>query len=134
MDKLISQLKALVASSDSRWTLDEHGSEIIVNADGRRQSITFERRDELYVLTSVVLSATEVTSNVRRWRELARLAWQRNAEQELVTFGFDKKERLIGQIQHPERYLDREEVEVYIEALARECDRFEYLLSGQDQF
>jgi hypothetical protein len=29
---------------------------------------------------------------------------------------------------------DLEELELYITALTRECDRFEYLLAGKDKF
>ncbi len=68
------------------------------------------------------------------WNELARLAWQRNAESDLVTFGFDNRNRLVGQIRHPAELLDLKELDLFIWALARECDRFEYQLSGKDLF
>jgi hypothetical protein len=41
---------------------------------------------------------------------------------------------LVGLIRHPVEYLDPEELEHYIVTLTRECDRFEYLLAGQDRF
>jgi hypothetical protein len=37
-------------------------------------------------------------------------------------------------IRHPAEHLDPEELELYITALTRECDRFEYLLAGKDKF
>jgi len=62
------------------------------------------------------------------------MAWQRNADHELVTLELDKHDRLVGLIRHPAEYLDPEELEHYIITLTRECDRFEYLLVGQDRF
>ena len=62
------------------------------------------------------------------------MAWQRNADHELVTFAFDKYDRLIGHIRHPADYLDLEELELYLFNLAFECDRFEFIISGGDRF
>ena len=90
--------------------------------------------DDLYVFTSVVLGTRNVTKSIRHWRRLALLVWERNARHQLVTFGFDRKDRLIGQIQHQAEFLDPEELELYVNTLARECDRFEYLLTGKDAF
>jgi len=89
---------------------------------------------EVTARTSVIVGATRVTKSVKRCRELARLAWRRNAEHEVVTFAFDRRDRLVGQIRHPAEHLDSEELELYVTTLARECDRFEYLLSGSDAF
>ena len=65
---------------------------------------------------------------------MAKLAWRRNAEHQIVTFAFDQKDRLVGRIRHPAEHLDYEELKVYVLSLARECDRFEYLVSGADEF
>jgi hypothetical protein len=62
------------------------------------------------------------------------MAWDRNANHEIVNFAFDKMNRLIGVIRHPAEHLDPEELELYITALTFECDRFEYLISGKDRF
>jgi len=51
---------------------------------------------------------------------------------DLVTFAFDDKNNLIGVIEQPALTLDHEELNLYIETLARECDRFEYILTGDD--
>ena len=86
------------------------------------------------MMTSIILSRARVTRRVKAWRELAKLVWCRNAERQLVKFAFDKQDRLVGQIRHLAKYLDYPELEIYVQALARECDRFEYLLSGSDEF
>lgn len=73
-----------------------------------------------------------VTTNDRRWCELELLAWRKNALSELVGFGFDGDDNLIGIIEQPKVSLDPEELVTYVEAVARECDRLEYALTGQD--
>ena len=52
---------------------------------------------------------------------------------ELVTFAFDQNDRLVGVVEVPAGTLQDEELRVYIEALAKECDRFEYALKGWDR-
>ena len=78
------------------------------------------------------LPASDVTRNKDHWRRIAYRTWRRNASKPLVTFAFDDDDRLIGQIEVPAATLDHEELDLYIETLARECDRFEYVLTGAD--
>ncbi len=59
-------------------------------------------------------------------RGLAYRIWRKNAEKELVTFAFEKRNCLVGVIEQPIATLDREDLRLYIESLAQECDRFEY--------
>ena len=66
--------------------------------------------------------------------DLALRAWCRNAETELVNFALDPKDRLVGEIRHPVGHLDGGELMVYLQALATEGDRFEYVLSGRDEY
>ena len=75
---------------------------------------------------SSVLPPKQVTTSDRAWRDLAYRAWRRNAAKELVTFSFDEQDSLIGVIEVPAATLDREELQLYVETLAKECDRFEY--------
>ena len=122
-------------ADESGWEFDGKRLEMPVGAGGRRHRINLARkRNGDYVLTCVVLGSATVTDSKAKWRELARLAWRRNAEQELVTFAFDDSHRLVGQVRHPADHLDFEEFELYVRTLARECDRFEYLLTGQDVY
>jgi len=51
---------------------------------------------------------------------------------DLVSFAFDDKNNLVGIIKQPALTLDHDELKLYIETLARECDRFEYILTGKD--
>jgi len=88
-------------------------------------------KGEFYLFVCVVMGSTAARKNNLRRNDLALMAWQRNADHELVTFAFDKHDRLVGLIRHPAEHLDPEELELYITTLTRECDRFEYLIAGK---
>ena len=134
MNKLVRQVTRLSKEIDCQFDKTKQKIVLSVAAGQRSQKISITKQDRDYCLTSVILGTKQVTSRAKRWRELAKLAWHRNAEHQLVTFAFDKQERLVGQIRHPAEHLDYEELKVYVRALARECDRFEYLLSGDDEY
>ena len=51
----------------------------------------------------------------------------------MVTFTLDKRDRLIGYIEQLIHTTDPEELTFYIELLARECDQFEHVLTGEDR-
>jgi len=132
IDRLVDQL--LRQRSERDWSFDPDRAILRIGEARRHQDIRLKREGDDYVLTSVVLPTATAKKTNRDRRQLARLAWERNADQEIVTFGFDHRHRFVGQIRHPAAQLDPEELDVYIESLARECDRFEYLLSGMDAY
>lgn len=132
MRRLIKLVDSIIAKQGDAWK--QRPGAVDVRLGARQQTIHLDLDGTDYVFTSVVLGTAAVTKNARRWRRLALLAWQRNTEHQLVTFAFDKRDRLVGQIRHPAEYVDLEELELYISTLARECDRFEYLLTGRDDF
>ena len=57
---------------------------------------------------------------------------EKNDMKDLVSFAFDDKNNLVGIIKQPALTLDHDELKLYIETFARECDRFEYILTGED--
>ncbi len=99
---------------------------------------TYNRKQNVYVkkfgkylhFVSVVLDK----EGVRKKGEIAMIqeAWERNNSIDLVEFMLDEKGRLIGRIEQLYEFLDYEEFEFYILTLARECDRYEYVLIGED--
>lgn len=103
----------------------------IVFPNGRRQRIAVERQREHYVLTSVVLKSRQV-EEIGQAEVLTRL-WQRNREMNVVAFSLDKRGQLVGRIEQLAETVDCEELTLYLELLARECDQFEYVLTGQDR-
>ena len=115
-----------------QWTRDGDIIRVTLHEGGRSQAIRVSRDEDRYVFRSVVLSASDVTRNDDHWRRIAYRAWRRNASKPLITFAFDDNDRLIGLIEVPAATLDHEELDLYIETLARECDRFEYALTGAD--
>jgi hypothetical protein len=130
-EALAAAIDAAIAERDLRWT--RRGAEIDVELySGRHQRVMLGTYDDLYTFRSVAARASLVTANDRRWRELALLAWRKNALSELVGFGFDDDHNLIGIIEQPRATLDPEELVTYVQAVARECDRLEYALTGQD--
>jgi hypothetical protein len=109
--------------------LDIKGVEVIFR-NGRSQMITIESQNERYILTSMVLKQNQV-KKIGRPQVLARL-WSRNRETDVVIYSLDKKGQLVGQIEQLKETIDPEELVFYLEVLARECDQFEYALTGED--
>ena len=133
MEKIKRMLNRATSAKEYPW--DVKGNRVIVTLghELRRQTVSISRDGDDYVFKSVVLDWPEVTRTHKQWRESARKTWLLNADHELVSFCFDNSDRMIGQIRHPAKYLDLEEMALYIQVLARECDRMEYLLSGKDE-
>ncbi len=133
MESLIARIDELIASDSVPWHRDGNAVRVELEKGSRAQVVRFARNHDRYVFRSTVLSSKQVTTTSdRAWRDLAYRAWRRNAAKELVTFSFDEKDALIGVIEVSAATLDREELQIYVETLAKECDRFEYALTGQD--
>lgn len=63
-----------------------------------------------------------------------RRAWELNRRDSLVGFRFDHRERLVGEYLVPIAGLTPDELALCVRAVAAECDRYEYLLTGKDVF
>lgn len=61
------------------------------------------------------------------------LAWKRNRVSDLVGLKVDRRGRLIGEAWVPTAGLDADEWALWVLAVARTCDRIEYLLTGRDE-
>jgi hypothetical protein len=134
MDRLLKMMRKLAKKHKENWVLKKQYVDIKLVRRGRHQRVYMSLEDGFYSFYSVVMGSTAVKKNYQRWNELTVMAWERNSNHELVTFAFDKYDRLIGHIRHPAEYLDIEELELYISNLSFECDRFEFLISGEDRF
>ena len=134
MKRIATMIESVASDLDCVIKHHQHHTQLTMGIGTRRQSVEIRIVDDDYELTSVVLPTSIVTAKQDKWRALARLAWQRNANTDVVTFTFDKRDRLVGRVRHPAATLDLEELSLYVRSLVRECDRFEYLLSGLDQF
>ena len=129
-----AMLERIAESHDRDWTVGPDRV-VVSTANGKRsQEIRFALQGDHVVLTSIVLGSAAVTRTPARWRALAVRAWERNAESNLVTFSFDRRNRLVARVRHLAAHLDPAELELYVCVLAAESDRFEYVLSGGDRF
>lgn len=129
-DQLLGQV--IKRESELRINLEGDGRRLeVMFPNGRRQRIAIGRQGERYVLTSLVLKSRQVEEIGRR--EVLTRLWQRNRETNVVAFSLDKRGQLVGWVEQLVETIDPEEQTLYLELLARECDQFEYVLTGQDR-
>ena len=132
MQELIARIEQLSRMPDRGWKLEGDIIQVSLREGGRNQSVRVSQEGDRYVFRSVVFSSPAATRTTNRRRRIAYRAWRRNGSKPLVTFAFDDEDRLIGLIEVPAATLDHVELDLYIETLARECDRFEYVLTRTD--
>ncbi len=132
MDDVRELVSALGGALDHGTTVAWEGEGLVVTfRSGRRQVVSVGRRADHVVFTSRVVGARRVQG--MSWSALAELVWPRNRRTPLVAFALDRERRLVGRVEHPLATLDAAELRVIVLHLARECDRFEYLLTGRDE-
>ena len=131
MKSLIGRIDKLIVKQDIPWTRNGHSVSVELWKSGRKQKVRFYRRNNMYIFYSVVVRA-DYFRNAQLRREVAYRAWRKNALKDLVGFAFDEKRQLLWTIEQPVETLDHEELQLYIDVLAKECDRFEYVLTGRD--
>ena len=130
MEVLVRTLNELTARERLPWQRDGNRVRISLSRIGRSQVVRLARRKNRYVFSSVVARATAVNEDRRA---LAFRIWRRNALKAVVTFTIDRRERVIGLIEQPIESVHPKELKFYLETLARECDRLEYILTGADR-
>ncbi len=133
MRDLYREIDRTIESRKLPWTRKEGRVDVELWPDGRRQKVQISHQGSLYRFWSVVANRRHLPSSNKAIRDLTYRAWRKNDLKDLVTFSFDNRERLIGVIEQPIESLHREELVLYIETLARECDRFEYQILGSDR-
>lgn len=129
MEELLSWIDDLVAVERLPWQRKGRRVRISLSQDGRSQIVHLARRRDRYILSSVVAHVSAVNEDRR---SLAYRLWRRNALKAVVTFTIDHRERVIGRIDQPIESLRDKELKFYLQTLARECDRLEYILTGAD--
>jgi len=132
MKELIERVDRLIEAGEVAWERRNRSVQVQLWRGDRRHRVRFRRQDGMYVFYAIVVRADFVTRGVKKWNELARRVWRRNAVRQIVSFSFDEQDRLIGVIKQPAETLDDAELRFHIETLARECDRLEYVLTGED--
>lgn len=112
----------------SRHTIEDGAIRVRLET-GRRQTIKGEDRGDCILLTSVVTGAAVC----RELTDVALSAWIRNRAVSLVGFRIDARGRLVGEMWVPKTGLTPEELDDLVDHIARECDRFEFQLTGADR-
>lgn len=106
----------------------------VMLGEGRSQTVHIQREDDRYVFTSVVLGATRTEQQRKDLMGFAERVWFRNRQTDVVNFTIDLQNRLVGRIENLADSLDDDELFFYLSRLAIECDRMEYLLTGDNRF
>jgi len=132
IEPLLEKIDGVIRRSRLPWNREGNSVEVDLWPGGRKHIVKVNRRSETYIFSSRVVDAKHVTQSNRYWRDLVYRAWRKNSVKELITFAFDERDRLIGLIAQPAATLDHEELKLYIDTVAKECDRFEYALTGKD--
>lgn len=129
IDKLLRETRALPGTSLKLSY--QNGEAAISFPTGRTQLVYIREANGRYQMSSRVVGSARVGDI--GLAAVARMIWTRNRSTDLVEFAIDESGRLVGRIEHVAESLDRTELEAYLIALAQECDRFEYVLTGRDQ-
>lgn len=130
MEDLLRSIDNLAADGRLGWQRQGRLVRVSLSRHGRSQDVRVARRRDHYVFTSVVAHASAVNENRR---SLSFRLWRRNALMAVVTFTIDRRDRVIGLINLPIESAHPKEIRFYLETLARECDRLEYILTGADR-
>lgn len=103
---------------------------------GTSITVSFGDRNHVVEVDDSSADAIRLTSVVVRARnapdDAALQCWKMNRYRELVGFKVADRGRVIGECWVPRAGLTAEEWIIYVEALARSCDRLEYLWTGKD--
>ena len=129
MQTLHRRIDDLVAREGLPWQRDGNRLTIPFTRDGRAQVVHLAQRDDRYRFYSIVAHAKDVNEDRRL---LAFRIWRRNGVKPVVLFLLDDRDRVIGLIEQPVASMQGRELRFYLEVLARECDRFEFILTGDD--
>ena len=108
---------------------------VLLESAHREQAIRIVEREDQYELTSIVSRVKKITTSGKRLsrNDLQKKIWQRNARKAVVTLAIDGYDRVVGTVRFPSIHVERNEVLFYLMTLARDCDRFEFILTGLDQ-
>ena len=135
----IGELREIVDQLISTGKLDAERKnlELFVQLTGstRQQRIAMSVRHSVYEFTTVIANVTNVIGSTQKARrDLQFRIWRRNALKPVVALYIDDQDQIIGRITCTIESAHADEVSFYLATLARDCDRFEYILSGSDEY
>lgn len=119
----------------ARWTALVRGRDfqvedgvVSVKLGERSHRVGIVDAEDHYVLSAIV-ARPRVTRGID---DVALRSWLRNRATMLVGFRLDGRDRLVGESIVPKAGLTAEEFQLYARTVARESDRFEFELTGED--
>ena len=130
MQALHRRIDDLVEREGLPWQRDGNRVTVSFTRNGRSQVVRLAQKDDRYRFYSVVARAKGVNEDRRL---LAFRIWRRNGLKPVVLFMLDDRDQVIGLIDQPVASMHARELKFYLETVARECDRFEYILTGSDR-
>lgn len=117
--------KSMARAADLRV----QGEQIEVRfTDGRGHRVEVSDVGEAYELKAVVVRRAVVEADP----ELPAGIWKRNRATQLVGFRIDDRSRIVAEAWVPKIGVTPEEFQLYVRTLAKESDRYEFLLTGRD--
>ncbi len=121
------------------WKKLVTGTDLVVSADRIQVPLSSTRQHQVFV-------DVECEEEWRFWAVVARssalkklpkqthtLPWELNRSSTLVGYRYDQHGRLVGESWVP-RSATPEEFQFVVRQIARECDRTELRLTGEDEF
>lgn len=111
----------------------ESGRLQVAFPSGRTQRIRYEERNAAVRLVTVVAYRADLEANGLDTESVAHLILRRNRETRVVAFGLGRDLRIEAWVSTPKEHLQARELVYYVMTLAREADRFEYLLTRSDR-
>lgn len=139
LDRLCKIVDELIETRQLEWIRTNKQLTVVVEKSAldiekvRKQNISITHKNGLFHFSSVVLSLKNLpSSDSNLYQEVLFRTMRRNATKPIVSLGVDGYKRIVGRISFPETSASADLVAFYVKMLARECDRFEYVLSGED--
>ena len=135
MESLLKTIDELIETERLRGRRDGNFVFIDMDRSDRTQKVHLKRKNDAYEFSSVVAKVNDVTELSEEGRNaLLFRIWRRNALKPVVSLSTDGRDRVVGTVTCPVQSTHAEEIEFYLTTLARDCDRFEYILSGSKPF
>ena len=134
MESLLQIVDELIETKRLSGRRDGNVAFINLDRSDRTQKVRLATKNDSYEFSSVVARVRDVTKSTKDARyELLFRIWCRNALKPVVSLGIDARDRVVGTVTCSIHSTQVVEILFYLTTLARDCDRFEYILSGLDR-
>ena len=131
---LFECVRQLLDESELNGYLDDKYLTISIDKSIRNQKIELQVKNQTYKFKSKVARVIDIIESPDMdEKDLILRILQRNALRLIVNLYIDRDGWVIGEVVYPAAHTQIEEIHFYLVTLARDCDRFEYILSGEDQ-